>query len=148
MTTELERQLLGDEGKRACVYQDHLGYWTIGIGRLVDERVKGAGLRDKEISFLFNNDMQERTVALTERLPWFATLDAARQGVLVNMSFQMGVDGLLAFGKTLSFVKQGAYSMAADQMLKSLWARAQTPKRAERLAAQMRTGVWQFAEGT
>jgi lysozyme len=144
--TELERQLTGDEGKRRTVYQDHLGFWTIGIGRLVDGRKAGAGLRDNEIAFLLSNDIADRTQALTQLLPWFVMLDPARQGVLLNMSFQMGVEGLMKFKQTLSYVKQGVYKLAAESMLQSLWAQ-QTPLRAERLARQMETGVWQFAPG-
>lgn len=143
----LARQLRGDEGVRACAYQDHLGYWTIGIGRLIDERKPGAGLRPDEIDYLFNNDMADRIAALSIRLSWFTRLDEARQGVLLNMSFQMGVEGLLGFKNTLKLVEVGNYTKAAENMLMSLWAR-QTPQRARRLAKQMETGVWQYAKGT
>lgn len=146
MKTELIRQLRGDEGERACVYQDHLGYWTIGVGRLVDSRKPGAGLKPHEISYLLNNDIDERIDALMRRLPWFQNLDPARQGVLLNMSFQMGVDGLLGFKNTLRMVEQGDYESAAQGMLNSKWAN-QTPHRAKRMAEQMRTGRWQFAPG-
>jgi lysozyme len=40
-------QLTREEGKRRSAYQDHLGYWTIGVGRLIDAR-KGGGLSDEE----------------------------------------------------------------------------------------------------
>ena len=145
--SNLARQLTGDEGVRACVYQDHLGYWTIGIGRLVDSRKPGAGLRPNEIEFLLANDIEDRVRELTKRLPWFLQLDEARQGVLLNMSFQLGVDGLLGFKNTLELVRQGKYTEAAAAMLQSKWA-TQTPERAKRLSDQMRTGAWQFAPGT
>ena len=38
MRDELIRQLRGDEGERSRVYQDHLGFWAIGVGRLMDKR--------------------------------------------------------------------------------------------------------------
>jgi lysozyme len=144
-TTQLERQLRGDEGREKFVYPDSEGWWTIGIGRLVDKR-KGGGLRDAEIDFMFRNDVQDRVEALQQVLPWFIFLDIPRQGVLLNMSFQMGVQGLLEFKRTLSLVKQGAHAQAAAAMLQSLWAK-QTPARARRLAKQMETGEWQFAPG-
>lgn len=143
----LTRQLRGDEGVREQAYQDHLGYWTIGVGRLIDKRKPGSGLRDHEIDYLLKNDILDRVDALTRRLPWFKDLDEARQGVLLNMSFQMGVDGLLGFNNTLGLVRSGYYEQAAEAMLKSLWAR-QTPARARRMAEQMRTGEWQYTEGT
>lgn len=146
MRSELVRQLRGDEGERACVYRDHLGFQTIGVGRLVDKRKKGAGLRPHEIAFLLNNDIDERIDELTRRLPWFQNLDDARRGVLLNMSFQMGVDGLLEFERTLALVRDGKYDLAAHAMLQSLWAQ-QTPARAQRMAEQMRSGQWQYAPG-
>lgn len=144
--TELTRQLKGDEAVRANVYQDSLGLWTIGVGRLVDASKTGGGLRPEEITLLLNNDIDDRIDQLTRRLSWFQDLDSARQGVLVNMAFQLGVNGLLGFVNTLKLVGQGDYSAAADNMLLSRWA-SQTPARAERMADQMRTGQWQYAQG-
>ena len=142
----LVRQLNGDEGRKACVYQDNLGFWTIGIGRLVDARKPGAGLRPKEMDYLLTNDIEDRVQQLTARLPWFIKLDEARQGVLLNMSFQLGVDGLLAFKNTLELVRLGKYTEAADAMLQSKWA-GQTPERAKRLSDQLRDGQWRYAPG-
>lgn len=141
MIEQLTAQLRRDEGQRPLAYQDHLGYWTIGVGRLIDSRKPGAGLRPDEIDCLLKNDIADRVQALTKALPWFAKLDQARQGVLINMAFQMGTDGLLAFRQTLGLVRDGKYAEAADQMLKSKWA-SQTPGRAKRLAEQMKTGEW------
>jgi lysozyme len=101
MKTELIRQLKGDEGVVSHAYPDHLGYLTIGVGRLIDKR-KGGGLRPDEISYLLNNDVDDRINELNKRLPWFQNLDDARKGVLLNMSFQLGVDGLLGFANTLN----------------------------------------------
>lgn len=144
--SNIVRQLNGDEGRKPCVYQDHLGYWTIGVGRLVDSRKPGAGLRQKEMDYLLANDVEDRVRQLTARLSWFVDLDEARQGVLLNMSFQLGVDGLLGFKNTLELVRQSKYTEAAAAMLQSKWA-TQTPERAKRMSEQMRTGVWQFAPG-
>lgn len=143
MKSELIRQLRADEGVRPCVYNDHLGFATIGVGRLVDSRKPGAGLRDDEISYLLNNDIDDRIDALTRKLPWFQNLDDARKGVLLAMAFQMGVEGLLGFKNTLQLVMEGKYENAAHGMLNSLWAK-QTPARAKRLSEQMRTGLWQM----
>lgn len=144
MRADLVRQLRSDEGERACVYQDSLGLWTIGVGRLVDERKPGAGLRPDEIAYLLNNDVDDRIDALTRRIPWFQDLDDARKGCLLNMSFQLGVEGLLGFVNTLEMVRQGKYISASKNMLRSKWAQ-QTPARARRMARQMLTGQWQFS---
>jgi lysozyme len=146
MKTELARQLKGDEDERPCVYQDHLGFWTIGIGRLVDGRKNGAGLRPDEIRYLLQNDIDDRIEALTRALPWFQNLDDVRKGCLLNMAFQLGTDGLLGFKNTLALIRDGKYAEAAEAMLLSRWAE-QTPARAKRLSEQMRSGQWQFAPG-
>lgn len=147
MKRELARQLRGDEGVKSTVYKDHLGYATIGVGRLVDSRKTNVGLRPHEIDMLLQNDIDDRIEALTRRLPWFQNLDDARKGVLLNMSFQLGVDGLMAFKNTLAMVESGDYMGAARNMLQSKWA-SQTPERAARMADQMRTGAWHYARGT
>jgi lysozyme len=136
----IREQLARDEGVKPAAYQDHLGYWTIGVGRLIDER-KGGGLRPDEIDYLLDNDINDRREALTKALPFFKNLDAARQGVLINMAFQLGTAGLLSFKTTLGFIARYDYEGAAQQMLLSKWA-TQTPERAQRLAKQMKEGVW------
>jgi lysozyme len=146
MKADLTRQLRGDEGARPCVYKDSLGFDTIGVGRLVDSRKPGAGLRSVEIDFLLQNDIDDRINALMKALPWFQNLDDARQGVLLNMAFQLGTAGLLAFKNTLAAVQGTRYDEAAADMLNSTWAQ-QTPARAKRLAEQMKTGLWNFAPG-
>ena len=141
MMEKLTAQLRRDEGTKATAYQDHLGFFTIGVGRLIDSRKPGAGLRPDEIDYLLRNDISDRVSALTKALPWFDRLDEARRGVLINMAFQLGTAGLLGFKSTLALVAAGKYSEAAEQMLKSKWA-TQTPARAKRLAEQMKTGEW------
>lgn len=133
-------QLKRDEGEVLHAYQDHLGYWTIGIGILIDKR-KGGGLRPEESEFIFNNRLRILNEQLDKRIPWIGKLDPVRRGVLINMAFQMGVDGLLGFKNTIKMIEHGDYQGAAKGMLNSLWAR-QTPARAQRLSNQMRTGVW------
>lgn len=142
MITELIQQLKRDEGVKPCVYKDSLGLFTIGIGRLVDDRRPGAGLRTDEMEYMLRNDIEDRINALTKRLPWFVNLDDARKGALLAMAFQMGVDGLLGFKNTLAMVRAGDYEGASKGMLESTWAK-QTPERAKRISEQMKTGVWQ-----
>ena len=141
MKNELTKQLRRDEGEVLSAYQDHLGYWTIGVGRLIDKR-KGGGITPEESAYLLSNDIDKRQAELLRRAPWMAQLDPARFGVMLNMAFQMGVDGLLGFKNTLAMVKAGDYAGAAAGMLHSKWA-TQAPARAQRLSVQMRSGVWQ-----
>ena len=91
---------------------------------------------------LLDNDINSRLNILKDKLAFFNTLDDARKAVLLNMSFQLGVAGLMQFKKTLEYIQSGQYEEAAAGMLKSKWA-TQTPNRAKEMAEQMRTGQWQ-----
>lgn len=134
-------QLLEDEeGRVPHAYQDHLGFWTIGVGRLIDKR-KGGRLTDPEIDYLLANDIAEKTAEVARALAWFNDLDEVRRNTLIAMAFQMGTAGLLGFRNTLEMVKAGDYKAAGRGMLQSRWAQ-QTPLRAERMARQMELGVW------
>lgn len=136
----ITEQLKRDEGIKLHAYQDYLGFWTIGIGRLIDLR-KGGGISQEEAEYLLQNDIKRRQRELAICLPWFPELDEVRQGVLLNMAFQMGTGGLMKFKKALEFIRKGQYVAASNEMLASTWAE-QTPARAERLARQMMIGQW------
>jgi len=137
---DLKQQLKRDEGVVNHAYQDSLGFTTIGVGRLIDAR-RGGGLSDSEVDYLLDNDIAEKTAQVLAALPWASKLSEPRLGVLINMAFQLGIDGLLRFHRMLGSIEDGQYSEAVMEMLDSLWAQ-QTPKRAARLAKQMLTGEW------
>lgn len=139
---DIQSQLREDEGEKLTAYKDSLGFLTIGIGILIDERKPGAGITKEESTYLFQNRLRAKTAELRKAFTWFDKLDEVRQGVLINMAFQMGVAGVIGFKNTMSMVQQGDYEGAAKGMLNSLWAK-QTPNRAKRLSEQMRTGEWQ-----
>lgn len=119
------------------MYQDSLGVPTIGYGH---------NLRDRPISrraaeVILDDDMADVAVELRRALPWAERLSEARYGVLLNMAFNLGVAGLLAFRKALAAMEQGDWMIAAAEMLDSKWAEQVGP-RAYRLARQMREDVW------
>jgi lysozyme len=47
MVANIAEQLRRDEGEVLHAYQDKYGYWTIGVGRLIDAR-KGGGISVEE----------------------------------------------------------------------------------------------------
>lgn len=138
MIPELTKQLTRDEGVRLKPYKDSVGKLTIGIGRNLDD----VGISAVEASKLLENDILKAQQNLYEALPWVEHLDEARIGVLLNMTFNMGIGGLLKFKTTLGLIQNGKYDDAASAMLDSTWAK-QIGARAIRLAQQMRIGVWQ-----
>ena len=78
--------------------------------------------------------------ALDRALPWWRRLHDARQDVLVNMAYNLGLEGLMAFATVLADARAGLSAKASDAMLRSAWAR-EVPARAKRLAHQMSTGT-------
>lgn len=145
--TDIISQLRRDEGVRKFPYLDTVNKLTIGVGRNLTD----VGLSDMEINFLLRNDVFKAQAALTAKFPWFAALDDARRGVLVNMAFNLGADGLAEFHLMLQAVQNSDWATAAKEMLNSLWAKQvgdQPPKpgdiggRAWRLSQQMATGQW------
>lgn len=133
--TELIKELKRDEGVRLKPYQCTAGKTTIGVGRNLDDR----GITEHEADYLLLNDIELVTVQLDKSIPWWRDLSDARQRVLANMCFNLGISGLLYFKNTLAAMKAGKYDDAADGMLKSLWAK-QVGQRAIRLAKMMREG--------
>lgn len=129
-------ELRRDEGVVAHAYQDSLGYWTIGVGHLIDKR-KGGKIPDVIIDMLLRYDIDEKIAELNEKLPWWGFLDEPSQRVIVNMAFNLGVEGLLNFKKFMDALKDGDRNRAASEMLDSKWAE-QVGARATRLATIIR----------
>lgn len=129
------RQLRLHEGERLMPYHCPAGKLTIGVGRNLQDR----GISREESAMLLNNDIAAEERELLRALPWVATLDEVRARVLLDMSFNLGLVGLLGFKRTLAAVQTGQYQQAATMMLDSKWAQ-QVGTRAERLARMMATG--------
>lgn len=131
-------QLKRDEGVRLHVYTDTVGKATIGTGRnLVD-----VGISYDEADLLLSNDISRVSVQLAAAFPWTSSLDDARRGALLNMTFNLGIGGVAAFHDMLTAAQAGNWEAAAEAMLNSKWAE-QVGARAQRLSLQIRTGMWQ-----
>jgi lysozyme len=127
-------QLIMHEGLKLRPYKCSAGKLTIGIGRNLEDR----GITKEEAIYLAKNDIQgvEQALALNH---WYATLDPIRQKVIIDMAFNMGINGLLKFKKMILAIERRDFVKAADEMLDSLWAE-QVGVRAKRLAEMMRNG--------
>lgn len=107
---------------------------TIGYGRLL---CAPGGISNAEAVFLFGTDWA-KAEADAKTLPCYSRLNAVRQGVLIEMVFQLGIGGVRKFARMLDALNQQDYAAAASEMLDSRWAK-QTPDRAQRLADLMRS---------
>lgn len=127
------------EGRVPHAYEDSLGYLTIGIGHLVDQR-KGGRLPDAIIDALFEHDLHEHTNELFAHLPWARDLDPVRQAAMIDAYFNLRRN-LLGFKVALAHMQSGNWEAAAAAMLDSKWAK-QVGRRANRLAGMIKTGEW------
>ena len=143
MTEAARLQLRGRvkvaESFRSAAYQDSKGFWTIGYGRLIDER-KGGGISKSEAEYLLAHDLMAAELAC-ESMPAYLDLNPARQAVLIEMCFNLGAEGLRQFKRMFAALVQQDYEHAASEMLDSQWA-ADVKGRAVRLSYQMKTGQW------
>lgn len=140
-TAGLKAQLIRDEGTVEHAYEDSLGYLTIGVGHLIDKR-RGGSIPPHIVEALLQHDITEKTAALYQRFPWVVELDEVRRATLVNMAFQLGVDGLAQFTRAMAYMRNGEYSAAALAFSDSKVAREQTPERWKRHCKQIQSGEW------
>jgi lysozyme len=142
-------QLSIQEAYRRFVYDDATGEEivpgytvqgnpTIGHGR----NLIAQGISQDEALVLLRRDIDRAWNDVATHIPWAeSALSVVRFSVLVNMAFNMGIQGLLGFHEMLTALEQGNYDQAADAMVNSLWYR-QTGSRAQTLVLQMRTNQW------
>lgn len=123
-----------DEGNVPSAYQDSEGYWTIGVGRLIDAR-KGGGLSDEEVQFLLTNDIEAATRTCHRLYPLFYSFTNDQQDALINMAFNLGFKGLVGFHKMNACIHQGDWAGAAREAKDSKW-HSQVKARADRIIAK------------
>jgi len=128
----LKEQLIRHEGLRLTVYDCPAGYKTIGVGRNIEHK----GITESEALYLLDNDIGYFTEQLEDNLIGFQELPEDKKAVLVNMAFNLGVNGLLKFKNMLAAITEERWEDASAEMLNSRWA-DQVGNRATELAEVM-----------
>lgn len=152
----LRSELIRDEALRLKVYHCTAGKLSIAVGRNLDDvgirphevralgitksGVIARGVTRAQAMFLLDSDIDTVEAQLDHDLPWWRKLDGVRQRVLLNMTFNLGIKGMLGFRNTLGMIQRGDYVAAARGMKASRW-HSQVGDRAVRLEAMMATGV-------
>lgn len=116
-------------------YKDTVGKLTIGYGRNLDD----VGISKLEAEVLLDHDLAQAEQDCRKAFRWFGDLNEARQRVVVEMVFNLGLPRFCGFGQTIAAIQSKDYELAAARMLASKWA-AQVKSRAVRLAGVMRDG--------
>lgn len=136
---KLEERMIKHEGKVPHAYQDSLGYWTVGIGICIDKR-KG-GLSEDEMLYLLRNRIEKIRASLSA-YAWFRNLPEIRQEVLIEMAFNLGIQGLLGFKKTIGCLSRHDYDGAVREMRASKWAMQIGKSRLDDLCKRMSKGSY------
>ena len=129
----LKDQLILHEGLELKPYQCTADKTTIGVGRNIQE----VGITEDEARYLLDNDILRVGGELDDTIHWWRDLSDARQRVLIDMVFNLGITRFLKFKKTIEAIKLGQYDIAADEMLDSAWSR-QVGQRSKTLSDAMR----------
>ena len=141
MTPQGYIKIIEHEGEILHAYQDSLGYWTIGIGHLIDKR-KGGGIPQRISRELLEDDISVATVHCRIAFPWFDGLDPVRQDAIVNLCFNLGIEGLKKFHNMLAAIEKQDWPQAAYELFNSLWAKQVQERRRVDLMTAIEKGVW------
>jgi lysozyme len=115
---DIKEMLRKHEGYRRFAYKDSVGKISVAIGRNLEDR----GITEAEALYLLDNDIEDFTKQLRDRLYWFDSIHEDAKIVLIDMAFNMGLGGLLTFHETLEHIKNENYKAASVSMLQSKWA--------------------------
>lgn len=143
-------QLKRHEGFRTKVYQCTAGRDTCGYGYNLDANplalsnyeivgFRKNGITKEQAETILKIHVAQIETTLTKTFAWFENLNDARKAVLINMTFNLGLVGLMGFKNTLRMIETGDFEGASKNMLHSKWA-TQVKGRAVELSTQMRTG--------
>lgn len=136
MITRTKERIKKDEGLRLRIYKCSQGKLTIGYGFNLSDNP----ITTHVAEMLFNDQFNKNLIPTMQFAgDTWNVLSEVRQGVLLNMCYQLGAEKLFGFKQMRSALMELEYDKAADEMIDSLWYQ-QTPKRAGRLAAEMRLG--------
>ena len=128
-------KIASEEGFKKFPYKCTGDKLTIGYGF----NLESSGIPEPVARYWLQYNL-EHLQAILSGYDFYDGLDLARQTVLVDMAYQMGVDGLLRFKDMIKDIKVGAWDCASKSLLDSKYAREDSPNRAKRNAETMRTG--------
>jgi lysozyme len=150
MNENLRKLIRKHEGCSLIPYKCPAGFKTIGWGwnfdsnplpEDVSEYMHDNGKITAEMAERLLTISLERSVADARKL--YKNFDEAsenRQVALASMLFQMGATTMSGFVDTNPMIRRGEWDAAADNLLKSKWARKDTPKRAKEVIKLLRDG--------
>ena len=130
----LKNRIKKNEGYKSFAYFDQLGFPTIGYGHLIKPKEKiffTQKVSKKLLLNLFNLDFNETVMQYEKNYHKYNFSKNIRE-VLIEMIFQLGINGQKKFLKMNKHLKKKQVFMASLEMINSIWYK-QTPKRVDDL---------------
>tara|TARA_R100000234_G_C4943808_1_gene154130 strand:- start:238 stop:657 length:420 start_codon:yes stop_codon:yes gene_type:complete len=122
-----------NEGYISTVYKDSLGIDTIGYGFAI----KDLNLEEDICDLILERKVAKLVFEVEKRFPWYCDMPIIIKDVVIEMCYQMGVNGFSKFKKTIKHLSNRDFAEASVEMLDSKWA-IQTPGRAKQLSERVR----------
>ena len=129
----LLEQIKLHEGFRSSVYQCTQGYDTIGYGFAI----KDLELTEEIAEQILIQKLSKLESKVRKKFDWYMYLPQEGKDVIINLCYQLGINGFSKFKKTIYLLETEQYEEASVEMLDSLWAK-QTPRRAKELSEVIR----------
>lgn len=90
-------------------------------------------ITEQESSHIVQGRINSLKISLISEQPFIQSLPGAIKDVLVEMAFQIGVEGVMNFHNMIAALKMHDFATAAREGRDSLWWRKQSHRRAESL---------------
>lgn len=125
------------EGLRLKPYTCPAGKLTIGYGHNIEDN----GITEDIAVRLLDSDLSNAERDVRAKFSSYYKLNEARQFVLVDMCFNIGINRLMTFKKMFAALAKGEYHTAAREMQDSKWYR-QVGNRGKILCEIMKSGEY------
>ena len=130
-----------EEGFRSKPYKCTAGKWTIGYGYTHGVTENTPEITQEQAEKQLKDEVAICVKDVMRGLVWASSLDMVRRDVLVSMRYQLGMNGLLSFGKFLKAMRDGDWLRAAQELRNSKFHK-QTTNRVNRLVYMVVNGKY------
>jgi lysozyme len=116
----LEERIINHEGFKLKKYRDSLKNWTIYCGHLCKPGELYLGTKEDAMKYL-RQDIEIAKHDLKQIFPFYKKFTRARQEVLIELLFNMGMPRFLTFIHMIHAINISDWEEAAKQLRQSKW---------------------------
>ncbi len=124
---------MDSEGFSPSIYTDKTGHPTIGYGYNLSV-YSYEGKRITKAYGLLTDILKENYKAFLS-YGWYKNLDAMRRMVILDLSYNLGLNGLLKFKQFIKAIEDKNYALAVERLQKSPYFNQ---------VKKERQGIWKF----